>query len=134
MIAEIGLPHYELPYDQPVRKRGITKNNFYTLWDIAMLGITNLSKVPLRFVTFLGFVGAALSLLTALAYLAYKLVFWGQLYGGNRTAGDWAFLFGFGPIIGDGHFGRVHRLDPHAGAEAALRDREGPDQLRVPAG
>ena len=47
MIAEIGLPHAEIPYRQPRRKRGITKNNFYTLYDLAMLGITNLSKVPL---------------------------------------------------------------------------------------
>ena len=76
MIAEIGLPHYELPYDQPARKRGVTKNNWYTLWDIAMLGITNLSKVPLRLVTFMGFAGAAVSLLTGLGYLVYKLLFW----------------------------------------------------------
>ena len=57
MIAEIGLPHVEIPYHQPVRKRGITKNNFYTLYDLAMLGITNHSKVPLRLVTFAGFAG-----------------------------------------------------------------------------
>ena len=76
MIAEIGLPHYELLYDQPVRKRGITKNNFYTLYDIAMLGITNLSKVPLRFVTFLGFACSLLSLLAGSGYFLYKLMFW----------------------------------------------------------
>ena len=55
MIAEIGLPHATIPFNQPRRKRGITKNNFYTLYDMAMLGITNLSKVPLRVVTFSGF-------------------------------------------------------------------------------
>jgi glycosyltransferase involved in cell wall biosynthesis len=76
MIAEIGLPHYELFYDQPRRKRGVTKNNFYTLYDMAMLGITNLSKVPLRFVTLLGFVSSALSLLIGLIYLLYKILFW----------------------------------------------------------
>lgn len=76
MIAEIGLPHCEVPYDQPVRKRGVTKNNFYALYDLAMLGITNLSMVPLRFVTFLGFCCSALSLLTGFLYLAYKLLFW----------------------------------------------------------
>jgi glycosyltransferase involved in cell wall biosynthesis len=76
MIAEIGLPHYELFYDQPRRKHGITKNNFYTLYDMAMLGITNLSKVPLRFVTLLGFVSSAVSLLVGVVYLVYKLVFW----------------------------------------------------------
>jgi len=76
MIAEVGLPHYELLYDQPRRTRGITKNNFYSLYDLAMLGITNLSKVPLRFVTALGFLCSLMSLLIGLGYLVYKLVFW----------------------------------------------------------
>src|SRR3984957_9168099 len=87
MIAEIGLPYFELYYDQPRRKRGITKNNFYTLYDIAMLGITNLSKVPLRFVTFLGFFCSLLSLLVGLGYLAYKLVFW------------YSFTVGIAPLV-----------------------------------
>ncbi|MDQ1693956.1 MAG: polyisoprenyl-phosphate glycosyltransferase, partial [Acidobacteriaceae bacterium] len=56
MIAELGLPHAEIVYEQGRRVRGITKNNFYTLYDLAMLGITNLSKVPLRLVTAAGFV------------------------------------------------------------------------------
>ncbi len=76
MIAEIGLPHKELYYDQPARKRGITKNNFYTLYDIGMLGIINHSKVPLRMMTFTGFGGAVLSFLLGFAYLIYKLLFW----------------------------------------------------------
>jgi glycosyltransferase involved in cell wall biosynthesis len=76
MIAEIGLPHCEVYYDQPRRKRGVTKNNYYALYDLAMLGLTNLSKVPLRFVTLLGFCCSALSLLVGIVYLAYKLVFW----------------------------------------------------------
>ena len=76
MIAEIGLPHKKLYYDQPGRKRGITKNNFYTLYDYGMLGIINHSKVPLRLMTFLGFGGAIVSFLIALTYLIYKLLFW----------------------------------------------------------
>lgn len=76
MIAEIGLPHAEIPYKQPRRKRGITKNNFYTLYDLAMLGITNLSKVPLRLVTFSGFVCSALCILVSAFYFLYKLLFW----------------------------------------------------------
>jgi glycosyltransferase involved in cell wall biosynthesis len=76
MIAEIGLPHKQLFYDQPGRKRGITKNNFYTLYDIGMLGIINHSKVPLRLMTFTGFGGALLSFLFGFAYLFYKLLFW----------------------------------------------------------
>ncbi|HEY3928707.1 MAG TPA: glycosyltransferase family 2 protein [Candidatus Koribacter sp.] len=78
LVAEIGYPHYEIPYHQPVRTRGITKNNWYTLYDAAMLGITNLSKVPLRLVSFAGFVGAFLSLMFGLAYFAYKLIFWAK--------------------------------------------------------
>lgn len=78
MIAEIGFRHAEIPYLQPRRKRGITKNNFYTLYDMAMLGITSLSKVPLRMVTFSGFAGAFFSVLLGFIYLAYKLVFWQQ--------------------------------------------------------
>jgi len=68
MIAEAGFRHFEIPYHQPARKRGITKNNFYSLYDMAMLAITNLSKVPLRLVTFSGFVGALVSVLVSLGY------------------------------------------------------------------
>jgi glycosyltransferase involved in cell wall biosynthesis len=76
IIAELGFPRVELPYHQPLRKRGVTANNFYALYDTAMLGITNLSKVPLRLAVFAGFGGAALSVLISFAYLAYKLLFW----------------------------------------------------------
>ena len=76
LVADIGFESYKLAYHQPVRRRGITKNNFYTLYDIAMLGITNHSKVPLRIATMAGFVMSGLSLLVALGYLTAKLVFW----------------------------------------------------------
>ena len=76
LVAEIGYPHYEIPYHQPRRTRGITKNNFYSLYDTAMLGITNLSKVPLRLVSFAGFVGALISLLFGFCYFLYKIIFW----------------------------------------------------------
>ena len=76
MIAEIGLPTVKLLYDQPARKFGITKNNWYTLYDIGMLGIINHSKVPLRFATFAGFAGGVLSFLFAFFYFMAKLLFW----------------------------------------------------------
>lgn len=76
MIAEIGLPTVKLMYDQPVRRFGVTKNNWYTLYDIGMLGIINYSKIPLRLATFAGFAGAVVSFLTALGYLIAKLVYW----------------------------------------------------------
>jgi len=79
IIAEIGFPHIDVYYDQPARMRGKTKNNFLTLYDMAMLGITKLSKAPLRIVTFLGFVGSGISLLVGLVYLMYKLLYWDRL-------------------------------------------------------
>jgi glycosyltransferase involved in cell wall biosynthesis len=87
LIADIGFESYRMPYTQPKRKRGLTKNNFYTLYDLAMLGITNHSKVPLRVATMAGFLMSALSLLTGLGYLVAKLVFW-----------DW-FTVGVAPIL-----------------------------------
>lgn len=76
IIAEISLPNKRIYFHQPARKRGITKNNFYTLYDIAMLGFVSTSKVPLRLATFAGFIGAILSFLVALFYLIAKIVFW----------------------------------------------------------
>ncbi|MGA8025924.1 MAG: glycosyltransferase family 2 protein [Bryobacteraceae bacterium] len=93
MIADIGLPHCEISYDQPRRKRGITKNNFYTLYDIAMLGITNLSKVPLRAVTFAGFLAAVACILAAFGYTVYKLLFWNRFSVGMAPLVIGLFFF-----------------------------------------
>lgn len=76
LISEIGFESAKIEYSQPTRKRGISKNNFYTLYDIAMLGITNHSKIPLRIATILGFATALVSLLVAFAYFIYKLIYW----------------------------------------------------------
>lgn len=76
LIGEFGLVWATIPYDQPPRRSGITKNNFYTLYDLAMIGITSHSKIPLRLATILGFGLSALSLLVAIGYFVYKLVFW----------------------------------------------------------
>jgi glycosyltransferase involved in cell wall biosynthesis len=76
MIAELGLPCTRVFYNQKRRERGFTKNNLYSLYDFAMLGITNLSKVPLRLVIGCGFISGSLSFLLGLIYLAYKLIFW----------------------------------------------------------
>lgn len=105
MIAEIGLPHFKLFYDQPVRKRGITKNNFYTLYDMAMLGITNLSKVPLRFVTFLGFVCSVLSSLIGLGYFLYKLMYWSRFDVGIAPLVIGLFFLGSVQLVSMGILG-----------------------------
>ena len=87
LIADMGYAHAEVPYVQPLRKRGITKNNFYALYDMAMLGITSHSKVPLRLATMAGFSLSAVSLLIALGYLVLKLAQWEQM------------SFGMAPIL-----------------------------------
>lgn len=76
LICDIGFDIAEIEYNQPSRKSGKTKNNFYSLFDMALLGITNHSKVPLRLATMLGFFVSILSLFFALAYLIYKILFW----------------------------------------------------------
>lgn len=117
MIAEIGMPHVKLFYDQPQRRRGITNNNFYTLYDMAMLGITNLSKVPLRLVTFTGFISSALCVLAGLAYTVYKLLYWNRFPGGVAPTVIGLFfvaslqLFFLG-IIGE-YVGAIHTLVQH---------------------
>jgi glycosyltransferase involved in cell wall biosynthesis len=112
MIAEIGLPYKTIPFNQPRRKRGITKNNFYTLYDVAMMGITNLSKVPLRVVTFSGFAGAALSTLTGLGYLVYKLLFWNLFSVGIAPLVIGIFFFSSVQLISVGiigeYIGSIH--------------------------
>jgi polyisoprenyl-phosphate glycosyltransferase len=79
LICDLGYARAEIPYHQKVRKGGITKNNFYSLYDTAMLGITNHSKVPLRLATMAGFAMSFLSLIVALGYLIAKLIFWSEL-------------------------------------------------------
>jgi len=93
LVAEIGLPHAEVVYHQPARKHGLTKNNFYTLYDIAMLAITNLSRVPLRLVTFTGFACAFCCLLVSLFYLVYKLLYWNRFSLGIAPLVIGAFFF-----------------------------------------
>src|SRR6185369_8682331 len=74
LVCDLGYSRALIPFTQPTRKRGLTSNNFYSLWDMAMLGITNHSKVPLRLATFVGLGVAAGSFLVAMVYLIYKLL------------------------------------------------------------
>lgn len=87
LICDIGYEKAFVEFTQPSRKRGITKNNFYTLYDNAMIGIVKHSKVPLRIMTFLGFGFSFLSLGIAFLYFILKLIFWDE------------FSLGLAPII-----------------------------------
>jgi glycosyltransferase involved in cell wall biosynthesis len=87
MVVEAGFKHTTVPFVQAARKRGVTSYSFYKLYDVAMLGITSHSKVPLRLATFAGFAMSALSFLAAMGYLVAKLLLW------------YYFTVGVAPII-----------------------------------
>ena len=129
LVAELGYETATVPYRQPKRRRGITSNNFYSLYDLAMLGIVNHSKVPLRLATICGFGMALLSFLIAVGYLVAKLLLLGRVQPRARADPDRVLL----PLLGAarlrGHRGRVHRLHLHPGQEAAAGGRTGADQL-----
>lgn len=82
LIAEIGFKVEKIHYTQPRRERGITKNNFYTLYDMGILGIISNSKVPLRIATFFGFVLSLMSLLSGCGFLIGKILFWDTFQAG----------------------------------------------------
>ena len=87
MVAEFGFEYKTILYQRPNRRAGKSKNHFYTLYDLAMIGITSYSKVMLRLASFLGFIIGGLSFLVALVYFIMKLVHW-----------DW-FRSGIAPLV-----------------------------------
>ena len=94
LIAELGYARAEIPFTQPRRERGITKNNIYALYDVAMTGVTSHSRVPLRLATMAGFMLGALSLLVALVYLVVKLIYWNSFALGQAPLLIGMFFFG----------------------------------------
>ncbi|MFE5324703.1 glycosyltransferase family 2 protein [Paenibacillus sp. NPDC056579] len=112
LISDIGFESFKIEYIQPARKRGITKNNFYTLYDIAMLGITNHSKIPLRMAAMLGFIMSAFSFFVAIIYFLAKLLFWNYFSVGTAPLIIGLFFFSsvqlfFIGIIGE-YIGSIH--------------------------
>ncbi len=112
LVADIGFEAARIEFLQPARKRGLTKNNFYTLYDMAMLGFTNHSKVPLRLATFVGFTAGALSFLVGLFYLGYKLANWDRFSVGIAPLVIGLFFFAsvqlvFLGIVGE-YVGAIH--------------------------
>lgn len=83
IVAELGFKRKEIPYEQQRRRAGKTKNNFFSLYDIAMLSFTSYTKIGLRLATFIGFFVAAASVLIALVYLVLKLIFWNTFFMGT---------------------------------------------------
>lgn len=87
IVAEIGFKRVSIEYTQAKRRAGKTHNNFFTLFDAAMLSFTSYTKVGLHLVTFAGMILSVLSILAALVYLVLKLLYWDR------------FSAGFAPMI-----------------------------------
>jgi glycosyltransferase involved in cell wall biosynthesis len=94
LVSELGFSTFQIPYPQPKRLNGKTKNNFFTLYDMAMLGFTSHSKVPLRMSSFIGFIVAFFSILIAISYLIYKILFWDNFQVGIAPLVIGFFFFG----------------------------------------
>ena len=82
IVAELGYKRKEIPYEQPKRRAGKTHNNFYRLYDAAMLSVTSYTKAGLRLATFVGAISCGLSLAVAFAYLVMKLIWWDRFPAG----------------------------------------------------
>lgn len=96
IVAEYGhgFNRIEIPYEQAQRRAGKTKNNFYSLYDAAMLSVTSYTKVGLRLATFLGFLSSGISLLVALIYLVMKLIWWNEFTIGSAPMLIGVFVIG----------------------------------------
>jgi glycosyltransferase involved in cell wall biosynthesis len=112
LIVELGYVIKTIDFEQPRRIRGVSKNNFYTLYDFAMLGITSHSKLPIRIASFMGFGIGILSILTGLIFFGLKLFFWDSFdVGVAPIIIGMFFLFGlmflFIGILGE-YIGSIH--------------------------
>ena len=85
IVAELGGKRVEIEYEQAERRAGKTHNNFYTLYDGAMLSFTSYSKIPLRVATFGGFACSAVFILLAIVLLVWKLIDWNAFAGGQTS-------------------------------------------------
>lgn len=112
LICELGYPIKLLPFIQPRRTRGITKNNFYSLYDIALLGIVSHSMVPIRLASIFGLLIGVFSILSAFILLLFKIFFWNLIPVGYAPLGiGILFMFGillfFIGIVGE-YVGAIH--------------------------
>ncbi len=93
IVAELGYKRCDVPYEQQKRRAGKTHNNFYTLYDAAMLSVTSYTKVGLRIATITGFALAAVSIVVAVVYLILKLCKWYEFTVGMAPMVIGLFVF-----------------------------------------
>lgn len=115
IVAELGYKRKELPYEQQRRKAGKSKNNLYSLYDIAMLSFTSYTKVGLRLATFLGFGIAFCSIVIALVYFVLKLLYWDTFMMGTAPILIGMFFLGaiqliFLGLVGEYIISMNHRI------------------------
>lgn len=94
IVAELGYKRKEIPYEQPQRRAGKTHNNWYSLYDAAMLSFTSYTKIGLRLATFLGMVIGFCSVVIAIVYLVLKIVFWDRFIAGTAPLMIGMFFLG----------------------------------------
>lgn len=94
IVAELGFERKEITFTQPKRQRGKSSNNWYRLYDAAMLGITSYTKIGLRLATIVGFIISFLSILVALIYLVLKFCNWNSFQAGIAPIIIGVFLLG----------------------------------------
>ena len=96
IVAEYGngFNMIEVEYEQQQRRAGKTHNNFYSLYDAAMLSVTSYTKIGLRLATFLGFVCSAISVIIAIVYTIMKLANWDSFQAGTAPLTIGVFLIG----------------------------------------
>jgi glycosyltransferase involved in cell wall biosynthesis len=82
IVAELGYKRKDIPYEQQKRAAGKTHNNWYTLYDAAMLSFTSYTKIGLRIATIAGFLCSAASLVIAIVYFIMKLIYWNRFTAG----------------------------------------------------
>ncbi len=83
IVAELGFKRKEIPYEQPKRRAGKTHNNFYSLYDAAMLSITSYTKIGLRLATLTGAAIGVLAFVLGVVYLILKLMYWDRFPAGT---------------------------------------------------
>lgn len=105
IVAELGFKRKQIPYEQQLRRAGKTSNNFYRLFDAAMLSFTSYTKVGLRMATFVGAGVAIVSFIIAIVYLILKLVYWNRFVAGTAPILIGMFFLGSIQLIFMGFMG-----------------------------
>lgn len=105
VVAEYGYKRKDIEYVQPKRRAGKTHNNWYSLYDAAMLSITSYTKIGLRLATFVGFILAGISFIIGLIYLIMKLINWSSFQAGMAPMVIGVFFLGAVQLIFIGFLG-----------------------------